>query len=104
MQIVVDGSTVVGWKECETWLPGGWISMVSDVEFRLEPPDTKPPVYWGSVRLWRWREVAHTLAGDLTGVGSKQLTLGLGRGAAAGPQGKRRPGGKPAWDGMWARP
>ena len=44
----LDGDTVVGWKECEIWLPGGWISMVSDVEFRLEPPDTIPR-YTGAV-------------------------------------------------------
>ena len=48
MQRVVDGSTVVGWKDDVTWLPGGWISMVSDVEMGLERPETLPR-YTGAV-------------------------------------------------------
>ena len=34
------------------------------------------------------RELPHNLAGSPTGAGSKQLTLGLGGGAAAGLEGK----------------
>ena len=44
----LDGDTVVGWKEPEGWLPGDWISMVSDVEFGLERPETLPR-YTGAV-------------------------------------------------------
>ena len=39
------------------------------------------------------REMPHIAAGSLPGAGSKQLTLGLGGGAAAGPQGQMRPEG-----------
>ena len=48
MQIVFDGSTVVGWKDDETWLPGDLISMVSDDKFGLERPETLPR-YTGAV-------------------------------------------------------
>ena len=49
MQLVFDGSTVVGWKDNETWLPGGWIVWyVSDVEIGLERPETLPR-YTGAV-------------------------------------------------------
>ena len=38
----IDGGTVDGCKK-ETWLPGGWISWVSDNdELRLERPGTNP--------------------------------------------------------------
>ena len=47
------------------------------------------------------REEPHTLATILTGAGSKQLTLGLSTGAAAGPQWAMATRRKATCGGMW---